>query len=109
MKGAADFNADGKPDLVWQNDSTRQVTVQYYGGAQGTDYLGWAWLYPGSATGWQVAGAGDFNGDGKPDLVWQNETTRQVTVQYYGGAQGATYLGWAWLNSGSAPGWRVIK
>ena len=29
--GAADFNGDGKPDLVWRNDSTRQVVVWYVG------------------------------------------------------------------------------
>ena len=31
----------------------------------------------------------DFGGNGYADLVWQNQTTRQVTVNYYGGAGGA--------------------
>ena len=103
-----DFNGDGAPDLVWQNDSTRQVTVQYYGGAQGAVFQGWNWLRSTGIPGWTVVGAADFNGDGVPDLIWQNDTTRQVTVHFYGGAQGAVFQGWAWLNSAGIPGWKVV-
>ncbi len=104
----ADFNGDGVPDLVWQNDTTAQVTVNYYGGAGGAAYQGWAWLDAHGEPGWQVVGAADFNGDGVPDLVWMNSVTRQVTVNYFGGAGGATYLGWDYLNQGGVPGWHVV-
>lgn len=104
----ADFNRDGHPDLVWQNDSTRQVVVHYYGGAGGATYLGWSWLNQAGAPGWHVAGAADFNGDGYPDLVWQSDTTRAATVHYFGGSGGATDQGWKWLNQTGAPGWSVV-
>lgn len=106
----ADFNSDGVADLVWQNDTTRQVTVHYYGGAGGATDQGWNWLYPGlGAAGWHVVAAADFNGDGVPDLVWQNDDTRQVTVNYYAGAGGATNTGWNWLYPGlGAAGWHVV-
>ena len=29
---------------------------------------------------WKVRGAGDFNGDFKPDLIWQNEVTGQISA-----------------------------
>jgi len=48
---------------------------------------------------------GDFNGDGRQDLIWQNDTWRSVTVHYY---QGANFVGWAWLNVSGAAGWRIV-
>ena len=106
--GVADFNGDGKPDLVWQNDATRQVTVHYYGGPQGTTYLGWNWLSSSGSTGWQIAGAADYNGDGVPDLVWQNDSFRQIRVDFYSGSQGNVLQGSAWLDQTGDPGRRVI-
>jgi hypothetical protein len=106
--GAADFTSDGVPDLVWQNDTTRQVSVNYYGGTGGATFTGWNWLNASGSPGWRVVAIGDFNGDGVPDLVWQNDTTRQVTVNYYGGSGGATLTGWNWLNTTGSPGWRVV-
>jgi FG-GAP-like repeat len=104
----ADFDGNGVPDLVWQNDTTRQVTVNHYGGPQRTSLIGWNWLNTGGAPGWHVAAAADFDGNGVPDLVWQNDTTRQMTVNYYGGPQGASLIGWTWLNAGGSPGWHVM-
>jgi hypothetical protein len=69
---------------------------------------GWAWLQPESVLGWHVVATADFNGDELPDLVWQNDTNRQVTVVYYGGSGGAMIQGWAWLQPNSVTGWSVV-
>ena len=39
------------------------------------DRLGAQMLNPAGISGndWKIAGVGDFNGDGKPDLVWQHK------------------------------------
>jgi len=103
-----DFNGDGHPDLVWENVVTRQATVWYMGGVDGAQLLGWAFLSPDGIPGWRIAAAADFNGDGKPDLVWQNDATREVTVWYMGGDQGATRLNWTYLSSAVIPGWSVV-
>ena len=104
---AADFDGNGVPDLVWQNAATRQVNVNYYGGATGTAMIGSAVLNAGTA-GWTVVGASDFDGNGVPDLVWQNDATAQVTVNYYSGAGGATLNGWNWLEASGNPGWTAV-
>jgi hypothetical protein len=91
-----------------QNDVTRQVRVSYFGGAQGNAVLDWSWLYADPVPGWTIAGVNDFNRDGKPDVVWQNEVTRQVTVNYFGGSQGTTLLGWSWLYASPVTGWRLV-
>ena len=106
--GAGDFDGNGTPDLVWQYGPTRQVTVNYYGGVGGATYQGWNWLNEAGVPGWTVVGAADFNGDGVPDLVWQNNATAQVTVNYYGGSGGATYTGWNWLEPAGFPGWTAV-
>jgi hypothetical protein len=103
---AADFDRNGTPDLVWQKTSTGQVNVDYY---TGTTLTGFAVLNSGAGTsGWSVVGAADFDGNGVPDLVWQNNTTAQVTVNYYGGANGSIFEGSNYLNSSLNPGWRVM-
>ena len=106
--GTGDFNGDGKPDLVWQNDGTWQVVVWYMGGPQGNSFLGGNGLASTDVAGWSVVGTGDFNGDSKPDLVWQNDVTWEVGVWYMGGSQGNSFLGANGLASTDVAGWRAI-
>jgi len=103
----ADFNGDGVPDLVWQNDQTRQATVWYMGGADGAVFQGWNYLSAAGVPGWSIVAAADFNGDGVPDLVWQNDSTRQVTVWYMGGAGGAVFQSYIYLSVAGVPGWHI--
>jgi hypothetical protein len=105
--GAADFNADGRPDLVWQNDVTRQVLVWYMGGTAGTAIDSWSFVAPG-ADGWRVVALGDFDGDGKPDLVWQHDTSRAVLIWYMDGAKSASMKAWAFVSQAGTPGWKVV-
>jgi len=84
------------------------VTVKYYGGANGATMIGWAYLNSAGAPGWTVIAVADMNGDGVPDLIWQDNTTSEVTVNYYGGAGGALYQGWNWLNQNNNTGWTVV-
>ncbi|MEA2877045.1 MAG: serralysin [Hyphomicrobiales bacterium] len=67
---AADFNGDGKADILWQNDSgTPAVWLM-----DGVKILstGAALINPGPS--WHEKAAADFNGDGKADILWQNDS-----------------------------------
>ena len=70
-RAAADFNGDGKSDILWQHDSGLPAI----------------WLMDGTnvlqqcsrpAQSWADAGmsltAADFNGDGKSDILWQHDS-----------------------------------
>ena len=35
---------------------------------------------PTEPTSWSIAGTGDFNGDGQPDIIWQNTITGQRLI-----------------------------
>ncbi len=80
---ANDFNADGKPDLLWRNPNTGQNVVWYISNAS---QIGQSLLESVADPQWQLAASGDFNADNRPDLVWRNESTGQNVVWFMNGA-----------------------
>jgi hypothetical protein len=44
---------------------------------------------------WQIEGVGDFNSDGKPDILWRQAGTGDVEVRYMNGVNitSSAYLG----------------
>ena len=70
--------ADGKPDYLLFNPSTRQSAIWYL---SGTTYVGGAWG-PTLPSAWRLVGVGDFNGDSKPDYVLYNASTQQTAIWY---------------------------
>jgi len=68
IKATADFNGDGKSDILWQNDSGEA----YIWLMDGTNHVGGGSLgNPGAA--WHIEGTGDYNHDGQTDILWQND------------------------------------
>jgi hypothetical protein len=71
-KDSADFNRDGKADILWQNDSgTPAVWLM-----DGTGVLSMGPALPNPGPGWHANKAADFNGDGKADILWQHDDGR---------------------------------
>ena len=59
----ADFNQNGRTDYALFNPSTRQTAIYYL---SGTVYVSSA-FGPTIASGYELMGTADFNGNGKPD------------------------------------------
>jgi len=82
---------------------TVNVTVVTAGGTSTTSSAD-SFTYNATSSGWTIAGVGDFNGDGKGDVLWENTTTGQVGAWITGSA------GVTWMNLGVAPlnaGWTI--
>jgi hypothetical protein len=73
VAGIGDFSGDGKSDILWRNSNGSLVDwttngSQVISSQQLT--LGGSVTMPDSS--WSVAAIGDFNGDGKADVLWRN-------------------------------------
>jgi hypothetical protein len=87
--GIGDFDGDGKAQLLFRGYGTANVRTLEPGSGQVTptniiDSNGVALT---ASTTSQVLGTGDFNGDGKSDILWQSKSTGDL---------------WLWLMDGNS-------
>ncbi len=80
----ADMNGDAKADLIWRHDQG-WLSVWYMNGPNLTSST---LLTPNQVadSSWTVVGAGDLNGDAKPDLIWQHTTGGWLSAWLMNGA-----------------------
>ena len=72
---AADFDGNGKSDILWRHDTTGQVYVMPMNGAT---VLPGAIVYTEPSAAWKIVAQGDYDGDGKADLLWRHDGTGQL-------------------------------
>lgn len=81
--GSADFDADGKADILWRNVDSGQLSVWFMNGVLRREgqlvnrVLGSEWTF---------GGTGDFNQDGRPDILWRHQTTGALQAWLMNGA-----------------------
>ncbi|HVZ19686.1 MAG TPA: FG-GAP-like repeat-containing protein, partial [Vicinamibacterales bacterium] len=104
VAGAGDVNGDGHPDLVWQDDATGALSVWYLNGVVRTAAgpIGSGFVNPV----WRLRSVGDYNGDQRPDLIWQQINTNELYAWFLNGASlaSSTYLSPTAVN----PIWKIV-
>jgi len=85
LVGAADFNGDGQPDLIWQNTVTGQRTIWLMNGTNLVSGVSLGVV----STDWDLVGAADFLQNGNADLIWQNTVSGQRAIWLM---NGTTYV-----------------
>jgi FG-GAP-like repeat/FG-GAP repeat len=81
VMGTGDFNGDGKADIVWRNMSTGAVRISLMNGGTATQ-----WLSVGQtpiALNTKLEGIGDFDGNGRADMLWRNQATGRSVMSYH--------------------------
>jgi hypothetical protein len=76
------------------------------GGAsiQAIPVTGYSMLTPTGDLNWQIVGTGDFNGNGRVDILWRNNFTGQNAVWYM---NGVTYAGFDFITTVTDLTWQI--
>jgi hypothetical protein len=107
----ADYNADGKPDILWHNRNDGRVFFWFLNGTTYASGSGASGIANGASLDWVPVASGDYNGDGKPDIMWWNKKNGRIYfwflhgTSYYAGAAisgSQTSASSAWVPSASA-------
>ena len=103
IAGIGDFNGDGRDDILWQH--TNGTVTNWLGQANGGMVGNIANLGAGAGAGWHIAGTGDFNGDGRDDILWQHDNG--TVTNWLGQANGGMAGNMANLGMGAGAGWHI--
>jgi hypothetical protein len=79
--GVADFDRDGRSDLLWQHEISGLFSVWHMNGLSRIDgTVLWPYEYESPDPNVKLRAVGDVNGDRWPDLIWQNQVTGRLSA-----------------------------
>ena len=103
--GTGDFNKDGRDDVLWRNLVTGEVT-DWLAQSNGSFASNFANAYYQVDLGWQIAGTGDFNGDGRDDVLWRDDSGR--VTNWLGQGEGGFTPNFANADGHAGLDWHIV-
>lgn len=70
-----DFDGDQVSDVLWRNRTTGENAIGFLWSDLGEVYWYASQTNPVVISAWKVVGTGDFDGDGRSDILWRNGST----------------------------------
>jgi hypothetical protein len=79
--GTNDFNQDEKTDILWRHAVSGENVLWHMNGSVLADGT---FTNPSALvdTNWRMAGTGDFDSDGKPDILWHHAVSGQIVLWF---------------------------
>jgi FG-GAP-like repeat len=88
IAGAADFSGDARADILWRDRNTGTVAIWLLAPfGEGTLQVSQSGALGTVPSNWVIAGTGDFDGDGKHDILWRDSNTGTVAIWFMNGLQ----------------------
>jgi hypothetical protein len=105
VAGTGNYNSDVYNDILWRNDNGQVGLWEM----KGSSFLAASVIVTGTThdeipNNWQIQGAGDFNGDGKSDILWRSDNGDLGVWEMYG----STIAGATVVANPPPPSWNIV-
>ncbi len=104
VAGIADFDQDGRDDVLWRHSGNKRIWLYLMNGNVISNGGGSGEHVVFTSENWDVNGVGDFNADGKGDILWRHNLNGRVWMYFM---NGKTITNQTVTNSVTSPGEHV--